>query len=130
MSAAKIFEDEISFEPCYAPGSGRPISVEKIDNRYGDGYRQIAASSINPIERTWTLQLEALTAREWQSLDEFLKARKGVEAFLFQPPAYEGEDPDTGVTDQVSVICDSWQPSFLQGGHVSVSMSFTERFGV
>ena len=123
-----IFEDEISFTPLYAPGSSRPTTPKVIKNEFADGYTQLVKDGINNNRRTWNLRLEALTPSEFQEIDEYLKTRGGSEAFTFQPPAYEGEDPDTGVTDSITVHCPSWQPTFLRGGHINLTMTFVERF--
>lgn len=127
-TTSKVFEDELSFEPCYAPGSSRPIEAAVLRNTFGDGYTQVVKDGINNVRRRWNLQLEALTPAEWQELDAFLKDQGGWKTFLFQPPGPEGQDPATLVTDTVTVHCPKWTPSFLRGGHVTVQLEFVERF--
>ena len=123
-----VFEDELSFTPCYAPGSNRPLEPRIVKNEFADGYTQVVKDGINNNRRKWSLRLEALTAAEWQELDGFLKARAGFETFHFQPPGPEGQDPSTGATNTVTVHCPKWTPSFLRGGVVTVTMKFVERF--
>lgn len=123
-----IFEDEISFDPIYAPGSGRPTTPKIIKSEFADGYTQVVKDGINNNRRSWNLRMEALSPSEFQEIDEYLKARGGWETFSFQPPSYEGLDPDTAVTDSVTVHCPNWTPTFLRGGHVNLQMTFEERF--
>lgn len=122
-----ILEDSISFEPCWSTAES-PREPRANTTEFGDGYQFVQKDGINNEPRVWNLSLEALTAIEHKSIDQFLKARGGHETFLFQPPGYEGEDPDTGITSRVKVRCPKRTPRYLTGGHVTMTMTFEERF--
>ena len=67
--------------------------------QFGDGYEQRAADGINNITTAWDLQFTLRTRSEVTAMRDFLRARMGVEAFLWAPP---------GETDK-TFKCDKWR---------------------
>lgn len=127
-TSLKILEDELSFDPCWLPGSDSPIEPRVNDLEFGDGYRQLVKDGINNLPRRWNLTLEALSANEAREVSDFLVEHAGWKSFLFRPPGWEGEDPDTLTPENVTVRARTWNRIFLQGGAVSISVELEERF--
>lgn len=79
----------VTFAPPKPP-SVRGLRQDREANRirvvFEGQYSQRARTGPNPIGRTVALSFTRLTAIERDSIDAFLSAREGVEAFLYQVP--------------------------------------------
>ena len=71
--------------PDFSPDRQTKPRVRVI--KFGDGYEQRSLDGINTLNRTWSLTFSARTDSEANSIEAFLEARNGIEAFDWTPPA-------------------------------------------
>ncbi|XKE45758.1 phage tail protein [Halomonas organivorans] len=78
----------MDFLPGIAPDFGpRRRTQRRIDEaRFGDGYAQRRPAGLNSRTDRWQLTWSMLDRDEFETLDDFLRARLGVHAFWWQPP--------------------------------------------
>lgn len=86
--------------------------------QFGEGYSQRVGDGINNIRRSWSVSFEQPKVVMDQIL-AFLKARAGVELFVWVPP--------TGVTGKW--LCASWKETPVGANDYTISATFTEEFG-
>jgi phage-related protein len=77
-----------TFTPPRAPSQSSSFNEtpQVYEANFGDGYSQTAAKGINNIERTCTLEWNALTTTELDDLQTFFDDLYGVETFDYQIP--------------------------------------------
>lgn len=90
--------------------------------KLGDGYEQRRPAGINSVRRSWSVTWSLISLAEMQTLRDFLKSKKGVEAFEWTLPI-EGET--------VRVVCKQGASSTFDSfaGH-TVSATFVEDFSL
>ncbi|MAX33219.1 MAG: phage tail protein [Halomonadaceae bacterium] len=93
----------------------------KVDQtEFGDGYVQRQPAGLNSVRDTWSPSWTLLTQAEYEQLDGFLRARKGVTPFLWQPP-WE-DTPRQWICQELS----SQRPTSAR--FASISATFVEDF--
>lgn len=109
-----------TFTPSVAPEttSNKP-KVRVLQADFGDGYSQRAADGINSIGNVVALSWPVLSLTMSDMIEDFLRARKGVEAFLWTQP---------GKSVARKWICQDWQVDDVAFGRRSVTATFTEVF--
>ncbi|MCO7246353.1 phage tail protein [Halomonas sp. Mc5H-6] len=68
----------------YSPSVSPEFSVDRV--QFGDGYEQRREAGANSVRESWSLEWSALKRERYDILYPFLKSRKGVHAFYWQPP--------------------------------------------
>lgn len=103
-----------------APDFNSPLSVEPrvLTAQFGDGYQQRVGDGINIAPRSWALTFNNRTVTEKNTIEAFLLARNGLEAFDWTPP--------TGAAGKW--ICKAWQATPNNAAMWSVTATFTEVF--
>ena len=79
-------------------GATQSNEVVLSENRLGDGYKQIAPGSINPLKESWDVSRIALES-EIRGIEASLEVLAGVDQFIWRPSDYY----DDGV-----FYCPSW----------------------
>ena len=76
------------FTPNPLPSSSttRGLDFERYESKFGEGYSQRVGAGINPTRESLSLSWNALTLTDAETIREWLKAKQGAEAFLFQVP--------------------------------------------
>jgi phage-related protein len=86
---------------------------------FGDGYHQRVGDGIHSSAAVWRLIFANRTDTEADTVDNFLIARNGVEAFDWTDPyGYAAK-----------WICKSWSRQAHGGGIASINATFLEVFG-
>ncbi len=92
--------------------------VTKVN--FGDGYEQRFASGINAVDRSVPVTFTQRDSAEWKAIVAFLKARAGIEAFLWTPAL---ED------DAITVVCDGPIGTIKnKGGRATITATFRQVF--
>lgn len=90
--------------------ASRDLTPRVLVAQFGDGYAQRRPDGINTQEEMWNLQFDNRTAAQAAAIDAFLKARNGVDVFVWTPPRN---------TTALNVICPEWSIAWgdmLNGG--------------
>lgn len=87
-----------------------------LKSEFGDGYTQRVADGLNAIEHVWSVNWEGLTDSEADTLDNFLGARGGWEAFEWAPPR--------GAGTAVKWVCEEWERRPRHAGHADITATF------
>lgn len=105
----------------YIPTPNFEIAIKprKKVSQFGDGYMQRTPDGINSISEEFSVSFEYRTAAERDAASDFLKARGGVEAFLWVPP----DEVDTK-----KFICESWRKTKNDSGVFGVVAMFKQVF--
>lgn len=88
--------------------------IKKVD--FGDGYTQQAPDGINSQLAKWSLNWEALTVSEKNTIEGFLAARQGYQTFTWIDPS--------GTTYKVK--CPNWSVSEFAPKVFSIKASFNQ----
>lgn len=112
-------------EPTFVPGVNPAYPID--DNRkprvlmasFGDGYAERVGDGINTDRAEITLSWEALTTAESNVIFNFLKARKGYQAFYYQPQDW---------ASTVKWICPNYKRTLIAPGLYEMSASFQQVF--
>jgi len=86
---------------------------------FGSGYSQRVTFGINQDPKTWSLSWENRTATDANSIEDFLEARGGSEAFDWSPP------------DESSTykwICKEWQKTMPYSNLFNITATFVQVF--
>jgi phage-related protein len=67
-------------------GSKPKTEMKVLEADFGDGYTQRVADGLNSIKETWTVDWKNIEKVDAFEIVNFLKARKGFEAFYWTPP--------------------------------------------
>lgn len=80
-----------TFTPPVEPSYGSPKTVEFSfkEAQFGDGYRQRAGDGINTESQNWDLRWNNISNADADTIETFLKARAGTEAFEWTTPYSE-----------------------------------------
>lgn len=98
--------------PTLAPSRGSKPRVRRAT--FGDGYTQRTADGLNTEGESWSL-VWTMSVADCDTVDAFLKARAGVEAFLWTPPR-EGSAKKW--------LCPQWQRDFIDKTTDRISATF------
>lgn len=104
-----------SLPPNYGAKAKREFRVLRAD--FGDGYSQRAPDGLNSKKETWSLKWDYLDLTEYNTINNFLTARKGTEAFLWTPP-YQ--------TVARKFICSSFEASIPAYNLYEITAEFEE----
>lgn len=103
----------------WIPNYSASVDIEPavIRAKFGDGYEQRVGDGINNQARKWAVAF-TLAPSDITVIDNFLKARYGVESFDWTPPS-----ESTG-----KWVCRSWKKSKDNYGQDTLSATFEEVF--
>lgn len=99
------------------PNADHTKNVEPriTETSFGDAYKQRASIGLNPVLPTWDLHFTGIPA-DINPIDEFLRERRGVEAFEWKTP-----EEETG-----KFICKSWKKQRTHGVKVDLTATFEQ----
>ena len=86
---------------------------------FGSGYSQRTTFGLNQDPKTWSLQWSNLTATNADTIEDFLEARGGVEAFDWSPP----DDTST-----YKWICKEFSKSLPYSNLFTITATFNQVF--
>lgn len=101
-----------------SPGSKKTQQLKLLKNEFGDGYTQAVRQGYNHIRRTISLNWDALTRAQRDTIIAFLEARGGDQTFYYQH--YDEASPR-------KYTCEQWDSS-NPDGVFSVSAELVESF--
>lgn len=103
-----------------ATAASRELEPRVLVAQFGDGYAQRRPNGINTQDEIWSLTFNNRTAAVAQAIDDFLKARNGVDVFVWTPPR---------ASTARNVICPEWSLAYgdLTNGGALV-MNLNARF--
>lgn len=87
--------------------------------QFGSGYSQRTTFGLNQDPKTWSLTWNYLEATDANSIEDFLEARGGVEAFEWTPP----DD-----TTEYKWICREWTKAMPVGLRFTITATFEQVF--
>lgn len=87
--------------------------------QFGSGYSQRTTFGINQDPKRWSLTWNYLEASDANSIEDFLEARAGVEAFEWTPP----DD-----TTEYKWICREWTKAMPVGLRFTITATFEQVF--
>ena len=105
--------------PSYTSTIQHKPSVTTI--RFGNGYEQRIAKSINPDLKTLQLNFDQRTSREARAIIHFLKQRSGTQAFAYNPGDIYSEQ-----TYRTKYVCREWETNFTFKENYSVRAKLEE----
>lgn len=105
----------------WTPEFGAQASYQPSVKRakFGDGYEQRAQFGINNNPQTWTLTFQFRTDTETNAINDFLTARRSVEAFSWTPPRS---------STAIKVVCDNWSVEAVKHNLNTVQATFRQVF--
>lgn len=86
---------------------------------FGSGYSQRSTFGINQDKKVWTLTWRNRSAADANTIEDFLEARGGHEAFDWSPP---------DETDTYKWICKSWTKTMPYSNLFDINATFEEVF--
>lgn len=86
---------------------------------FGSGYSQRAVFGIQQDPKVWTLSWNNRTATDANSIEDFLEARAGQEAFQWSPP---------DETNTYNWICKTWQKTMPYSNLFNIDATFEQVF--
>jgi phage-related protein len=107
---------EFTWQPGYNITVTRKPRV--LSQRFGDGYEARVADGINAQPAAWSLAWENRQKSEIDSIEAFLAARAGVEAFDWTAP--------DGVAGRF--VCREWQRQIVAANVATLTAQFDEVF--
>lgn len=84
--------------------------------KFGDGYEQRAEDGINTMLQVWDLKFERMQPEVGKAIRDFLKARKGVEAFYWT----------TKFGETKKFTCRKWKPADDDKRTMTITATFNE----
>ena len=106
-----------TWNPDYGASVQRQPRTKNI--RFGDGYEQRIPDGINALPETWELTFANRDQTEINAIDDFLKARGGVEWF-------EWTAPRSAVVNRY--VCKQWQRQIAIGALDTITATFEQVF--
>lgn len=88
---------------------------------FGDGYRERAADGINTLPESFSLKWTNIVTADATLLEDFFKARAGVEAFKWTPPDEGSEKVYT---------CPRWSKSPTAFGFYNMTAEYQQEFDI
>lgn len=98
--------------------SSKTTKAKVLKAEFGDGYGQRAGDGINSVREQWQVSWVGLTRTEANTVENFLRARKGFEAFLWTSPG----------GSQKKWVCEEWNRTLGSAVNDDVSATFVEVF--
>lgn len=89
---------------------------------FGDGYTQRAGDGLNATERRLSVRWENISAADADMIEAFFEARRGYEAFLWNPP-------QGGPTGK-KWTCPEWERENVDTGIDSITATFRQVFDI
>lgn len=99
--------------------SGKKVVFRTKRSSFGDGYTQRAGDGINTRLRKFSVTWNLLSLSEIESIESFLEAREGHEAFFWTPPRE---------TTPRKYICEGYDRGYTGGIADSLTATFEEVF--
>ena len=87
--------------------------------QFGSGYSQRSTFGINQDKKVWQLTWRLRTVADSNTIEDFLEARGGVEAFDWSPP---------DETDTYKWICKAWTKTMPYCNLFDITATFEEVF--
>jgi phage-related protein len=109
--------ETFTYVPNY--GASQDIQPRVKSAKFGDGYEQRFNDGINSLAQVWSLSFSNRVFSEINSIEDFLKARAGVEYFEWTPPRQ---------TTPIKVICRQWQRQISFATSDSLTAKFEQVF--
>jgi len=100
-------------------GSSVEVEAKVLKAPFGNGYVFRTADGFNSVKDTYQVMMEEMTREEALVIHNFLKARKGAQAFLWTPP---------GEATPRKWLCEKWSRQHVSAVHDTVSATFEECF--
>lgn len=86
-----------------ATAASRELEPRVLVAQFGDGYAQRRPAGINTQDEIWSLTFSNRSAAVAAAIDDFLKARNGVDVFVWTPPRQ---------STALNVICPEWSIAY------------------
>lgn len=86
---------------------------------FGDGYEFATPDGLNHIRREYRVKWEGVTHAVADTLEAFLTARGGHEAFSWRP---------SDASEAAEWRCGNWSRKRLSAAHATMTATFTEAF--
>lgn len=101
--------------------AGSSVQVEPKIRRaaFGDGYIQRSGDGINSVRDVFTLMAKNVTPAQAETIQAFMRARRGYEAFFWTP---------TDESEPRKFICTKWDNELSDFGARTVKLTFEEVF--
>ena len=106
-----------TWTPDFGAEQDNKPNVSRI--KFGDGYEQRAAFGMNTNPQVWNLQFSNRDISEITAIDDFLRARGGVESFDWTPPR---------ASDPLKFVCMDWSRGLVSAAYDSLSATFEQVF--
>ncbi len=78
------FNNDVGVDPSYPLTEVTSIAVRKV--QFGDGYQMVVQDGLNQDLKKYNAIWTNITLAEKNLIQNFLEARKGIEAFEWTPP--------------------------------------------
>lgn len=98
-------------------GTQKEVAPRVRKAQYGDGYSQRVGDGINTDLEKWSVQLTNVPHAEADSIETFLKAHGGYEAFYWTRP---------GTASPITVICPQWSRPHKTAVVCDISAAFEQ----
>ncbi len=82
--------------------------------KFGDGYSQRVASTLNNLNQTWNITFKNRSSTEIDNIVAFLEEKAGTLSFTFTPPN----------SIEIKVICKNWSDTYVANGASSLVATF------
>ena len=105
--------------PSYTSSFQHKPAVSTI--RFGNGYEQRIAKSINPDLKTLQLNFDQRTSREARAIIYFLQQRASIQAFAYDPGDIYSEQ-----SYRTKYVCREWETNFTFKENYSIRAKFEE----
>lgn len=100
-------------------GAAKQSNPKVREISFGSGYSQRAIFGIQQDPKVWTLSWNNRTATDSNSIEDFLEARAGQEAFQWSPP---------DETNTYNWICRSWRKTMPYPNLFNIDATFEQVF--
>jgi len=98
-------------------GTSKDVAPRVRKAQFGDGYAQRIGDGINADLEKWSVQMTNVPHAEADSIDAFLKAKGGYEAFYWTSP---------GAAAAITVICPQWSRPHKTAVVCDISATFEQ----
>jgi phage-related protein len=107
--------------PNFPPHKGTSRSIEPriLRAEFGDGYSQRLAGGLNAVIDEWQVSWVNLPVADADTIDDFLRQKKGVESFQWTPPRE---------TAAKLFTCAKWSREPSLPGADTISATFRQEF--
>lgn len=107
--------------PTITPSYGASKTSQPVVNsiKFGSGYEQRVVFGINQNPKTWDLSWNNITEANSDTIETFLDARAGQEAFDWTPP---------GEATSYKWVCAEWRKQIDYVGRATITATFRQVF--